>query len=69
LNDLATSIRGKSYLIGVVKIESCNNATLSQAIVGTINDVGIHFEKVVAFMTDSAPYCKKGYKDILSTLF
>ena len=40
-------VRGKSYLIGVVKMDACNHSTFSQAIIKTVSEVGINFNQVV----------------------
>ena len=56
------AVQGKSYLIGVVKMEACNHATLSQAVIKSVSEVqhvGIEFARVIAFVSDSAAYCKK----------
>ena len=41
-------VRGKSYLIGVVKMDACNHSTFSQAIIKTVSEVGINFNQVVS---------------------
>ena len=68
LNVIAGS-RGKSYLIDVVIMEKCNHSTLSQAIIRSVSDMGIHYDDVTAIVTDSAAYCKKAYRDVLSAVF
>ena len=68
LNVVAT-IRGKCYLIDVVKMEACNHATLSRAVIKAITSVEVTFDKIISFVTDSASYCKKAYKDILGPMF
>ena len=62
-------VRGKCYLVCVEKMVACNNATFSQAIIKSVSDVGIKFEYVTAIVSDSAGYCKKAFKDVLSVVF
>ena len=68
LNVIA-SVRGKPYLIGVVQMEACNHSTFSQAIIRSVTDIGITFEQITAVVSDSAAYCKKAYRDVLSAVF
>lgn len=68
LNVLAT-IRGKSYLIGVVRMEACNHSTFSQAILKSAAEVELPFDRVRAIVSDSAAYCKKAYREVLSAVF
>ena len=68
LNVIA-SIRGKPYLIGVIKIEACNRKTFSQAIFRSVTDIVIEFSQVISVVSDSAAYCKKAYRDVLSAVF
>ena len=68
LNILAT-IRGKSYLIGIVRPDACNHSTFSRAIMKCVAEVDILYERIHAFVTDSAAYCKKAYREVLSPLF
>ena len=68
LNVIAT-IRGKCYLIGIAKMDACNHSTFSQEIVKCVSGVEIPFDRVRAVVTDSAAYCKKAYREILSPLF
>ena len=65
LNVIAT-IRGKPYLIDVVKSDACNHYTFSQAIIQSVTGAGIAFDQVIAVISDSAAYCKKAYHDVLS---
>ena len=65
LNVVAT-VRGQPYLINVVKMEACNNSTFSQAIIQSVTVAGIAF---IAIVSDSAAYCKKAYRDVLSVVF
>ena len=67
LNVLA-SLKGSSYLIGVIQMEACNHATFSQAILKSLGDVEISYHQVHAVVTDSAAYCKKAFKDELSAV-
>ena len=68
LNVLAT-LRGKPYLIGVVKMDACNHSTFSQAIISSVSEVGITFHNVISVVSDSAAYCKKAFKDVLSAVY
>ena len=68
LNVIA-NVRGKPYLIEVVQMEACNHSTFSQAIIWSVTDIGITFEQITAVVSDSAAYCKKAYRDVLSAVF
>ena len=68
LNVIAT-IRGKCYLIGIAKMDACNHSTFSQEIVKCVSGVEIPFDRVRAVVSDSAAYCKKAYREVLSPLF
>ena len=68
LNVLAT-VEGKPYLIGVRRMEACNHSTFSQAIIRSVTEVGIQFDQVTAVVCDSAAYCKKAYREVLSAVF
>ena len=68
LNVVAT-VRGQPYLINVVKMEACNNSTFSQAIIQSVTGAGIAFDQLIAIVSDSAAYCKKAYRDVLSVVF
>ena len=68
LNVIA-SIRGKPYLISVIKMEACNRKTFSQATFRSVTDIVIEFSQVISVVSDSAAYCKKAYRDVLSTVF
>ena len=63
------SIRDRPFVIGVVKMASCNHSTFSQGIIRSVTDVGISFENAMSIVTDSAAYCKKAYKDVLSAVY
>ena len=67
LNILAT-IRGKSYLIGIVRLKACNHSTFCRAIMKCVAEVDIPYERIHAFVTDSMAYCKKAYREALSPL-
>ena len=67
--NVVAGVRNKSYLIGVEKMEACNHATVSQAIIRSVTEVGIRFENVIAIVSDSAAYCKKAYNRVLSPVF
>ena len=47
LNVIA-SVRGKSYLIGVVKMDACNHSTFSQAIIKAVSEIGINFNCAIS---------------------
>ena len=68
LNVLAT-VKQESYLIGVVRMEACNHSTLSQGILKSVADMELPFDRIHAVITDSAAYCKKAYRDVLSAVF
>ncbi|KAK6189098.1 hypothetical protein SNE40_005140 [Patella caerulea] len=63
------SVYGEVYLVDCVTMGACNHSTVSQAVVKTVTDYGIEYNNVMAVVTDSAAYCKKAYKDVLSGLF
>ena len=50
-------------------MEACNHSTFSQAIIQTVTEVGVQYDQVVAIVSDSAAYCKKAYRDVLSAIF
>ena len=68
LNVIA-GVQGKPFLIGVVKMEACNHSTFSQAIIQSVSEAGIAFENVTSIVSDSAAYCKKAYRDVLSAVY
>ena len=68
LNVLAT-VKQKSYIIGVVRIEECSHSTLSQGILKSVADVELPFDRIHAVITASAAYCKKAYREFLSAVF
>ena len=68
LNVIA-SVHGQPYLIGVTKMEACNHSTFSQAIIKVVSNAGIDLDSVVAVVTDSAAYCLKAYREVLSPVF
>ena len=57
--NIIASIRGESFLIDVVTLSECNHQTVSQACIRAVTHVDIEFEKIIAFVTDLAAYCKK----------
>ena len=65
------SILGKSYLIGVILMEACNHKTFSHAFIRSVTDIGIEFSQtqVISMTSNSAAYCKKTYKGVLSAEF
>ena len=68
LNVLAT-VKQKSYLIGVVRMEACNHSTLSKGILNSVADVKLPFDRIHVVITDSAAYCKKAHREVLSAVF
>ena len=68
LNVIA-SVKGKPYLIGVVKMEACNHSTFSQTIISSASEAGIAFQNVTAVVSDSAAYCKKAYRDVMFAVY
>ena len=68
LNVIAT-VNSQAYLIGVKKMGACNHSTFSQAIIQAITTAQIQFEDVISIVTDSAAYCKKAYREVLSAVF
>ena len=68
LNVIAT-VHGQAYLIGVKKMGACNHSTFSQAIIQAVTSAQIRFEDVMAIVSDSAAYCKKAYREVLSAVF
>lgn len=68
LNVIA-SVRGKSHLMGVVKMDACNHSTFSQAIIKAVSELDINFNHVISVVTDNASYCKKVYRDVLSVVY
>ena len=67
--NIIASIRGESFLIDVVTLSECNHQTVSQACIRTVTHVDIEFEKIIVFITDSAAYCKKANREVLSNIF
>ena len=59
LNVIAT-VKGKPYLIGVVKMEACNHSTYSQAILSCASEAGISFQNVTSIVSDSASLLQEG---------
>ena len=62
-------VAGKPYLIDVVTMQACNHATLRQAVIQAVTSIGIEFKDVLAVVTDSAAYCKKAHREVLSAVF
>ena len=56
LNVIA-SIRGKPFLIGVVKKDTCKHSTFSHTIIKSVSEFGIAFDHVIYIVSDSAAYC------------
>lgn len=59
---------GKPCLIESTAVDKYNHSTVSQVVVKAMNDYGIEFGNVVGIVYDSAAYCKKAFKDVLSAL-
>ena len=57
------------YLANTVFMDKCDHATVSQAVIKTLNDIGVDSENVVSFNTDNAAYMLKAFKTILTHLF
>ena len=66
--NVLVSMKGTTYLIGVEQMEACNHSTFSQAILKCLGDAGISFNQVHGVVTDSAAYCKKAVRDVLSAV-
>ena len=66
--NVVASIRGKTYLIGVEYMEACNHSTFRQSILKCLGDAGIGFNQVHAVVSDSAAYCKKAVREVLSAV-
>ncbi|XP_041480924.1 uncharacterized protein LOC121428390 [Lytechinus variegatus] len=66
--NVIVGVRGKYYLIDVCTMEACNHATLSQAVVKALTNMDIKFDDVIAIVTDSAAYCKKAAREVLTPL-
>ena len=65
--DIIVSIRSESFLIDVVTLPECNHQC--QACIRAVTHVDTEFEKTIAFVTDSAAYCKKAQREFLSHIF
>lgn len=50
-------------------MDACNHSTFSQAIIKSVSELGIAFDQVVSVVSDSAAYCKKAYRDVLSAVY
>ena len=62
-------VQDSIYLVDCVTMGACNHTTVSQAVVSAVNSFGVEYNNVMAIVSDSAAYCKKAFKDILSGLF
>lgn len=49
-------------------MEKCNSVTLAQTVLRSLTTAGIDYNDVCAFVTDSAAYCLKAYKDTLKNV-
>ena len=52
--------------IFVEQMEACKHSTFSQAILKSLSDTGISFNQVSGIVIDSAAYCKKVVRKVLS---
>ena len=68
-DELSTSNRNIAYLLDAHFVTETNNKTVSQAVVTTINDYGIDFDRVLIFNNDNVSYMKKAFRETLSCLF
>ncbi|XP_068756552.1 CGG triplet repeat-binding protein 1-like [Montipora capricornis] len=68
-DELSPSNGNIAYLLDTHFVTETNNKTVSQAVVKTINDYGIDFDRVLIFNTDNATYMKKAFRETLSCLF
>ena len=59
----------KSYLLDSCFLKKTNHLTVSQAVVGVLNEYGVIYDNVVIFDTDNAVYMKKAYNDVLKGLY
>ena len=50
-------------------MEACNHSTFSQAIIHSVSKAGMACENVISIVSDSATYCKKAYRDVLSAVY
>ena len=66
LNVIA-SINGKSFLIDIVTLTECNHQNVSQACFQVITHLDIAIQDIL-FVTDSAAYCKKAHREVLSNV-
>jgi hypothetical protein len=57
------------FLIKTVFLERANHSTVSQALVQCCADFQIDFSKVMLFISDSASYMMKAWRDILSAIW
>ena len=61
--------QNQTYLIDCVTMEQCNHKTLSQAVIKAVTDMGISFNCIQAFVTNSTAYCSKAYNEVISNIF
>lgn len=67
--NIIAKCENKVYLVDCVTMQECNHKTLSQSVIKAVSNMGIDFENILAFVTDSAAYCVKAYKDVISNVF
>ena len=56
-------------LIDTVFLERTNHSTVPIAVVHSLGEFGIKFEQVRAFISDSAPYMLKAYREVFAKLY
>ena len=65
---MIANICGESFLIDVAILREYNHQSLSQVCIQAVTHVNIVFD-MVAFVTDSAAYCEKAHREVLSNVF
>uniref|UniRef100_H3ANF8 HAT C-terminal dimerisation domain-containing protein n=1 Tax=Latimeria chalumnae TaxID=7897 RepID=H3ANF8_LATCH len=69
LNDEdASDSKLKAVLADIMYLQAVNYNTISQAIVKCLNNVGVDFNNISAFISDSATYMSKAYNQVLQGL-
>ena len=61
--------QGESYIIGLDFLARVNNITVSQSVIRHLNAYNINLDNVLAFVSESAQYMRKAYKDTLHGIF
>ena len=57
------------YLANTAFMDKCDHTNVSEAVIKTLNDIGVDSENVVSFNTDNTAYMLKAFKTILTHLF